>query len=52
LVGDVVRLVRTLGYGQAVIAGHDLGAMVARHAAILRPDSFRAVIPFSANNLF
>jgi pimeloyl-ACP methyl ester carboxylesterase len=46
-VGDVVGLVRTLGYEQAVIAGHDLGAMVADNAAILRPDIFRAVILLS-----
>ncbi|MGA8212538.1 MAG: alpha/beta fold hydrolase [Candidatus Sulfotelmatobacter sp.] len=47
LVGDVVGLVHALGYEQAVIAGHDLGAMVAHNAAILRPDMFRAVILFS-----
>jgi pimeloyl-ACP methyl ester carboxylesterase len=46
-VGDVVALVHTLGYEQAVIAGHDLGAMVAHNAAILRPDMFRAVILLS-----
>jgi pimeloyl-ACP methyl ester carboxylesterase len=37
LVGDVVGLVHTLGYEQAVIAGHDLGAMVAHNAAIRGP---------------
>jgi pimeloyl-ACP methyl ester carboxylesterase len=47
LVGDVVGLVHALGYEQAVIAGHDLGAMVAHNAAILRPDMFRAVILLS-----
>jgi pimeloyl-ACP methyl ester carboxylesterase len=46
-VGDVVGLVHTLGYEQAVIAGHDLGAQVAHNAAILRPDMFRAVILLS-----
>ena len=46
-VGDVVGLVHTLGYEQAVIAGHDLGAMVAQNAAVLRPDMFRAVILLS-----
>jgi pimeloyl-ACP methyl ester carboxylesterase len=46
-VGDVAGLVRTLGYEQSVIAGHDLGAMVAHNAAILRPDMFRAVILLS-----
>ena len=47
LVGDVVGLVHALGYEEAVIAGHDLGAMVAHNAAILRPDRFRAVILLS-----
>jgi len=46
-VGDMVRLVYIFGYEQAVIAGHDLGAMVAQNAAILRPDIFRAVILLS-----
>jgi pimeloyl-ACP methyl ester carboxylesterase len=36
-----------LGQEQAVIAGHDLGAMVAHNAAILRPDMFRAVVLLS-----
>ena len=39
-VGDVVGLVDALGREEAVIAGHDLGAMVAHNAAILRPDMF------------
>src|SRR6202790_3690192 len=47
LAGDVVGLVHALDCEQAVIAGHDLGAMVAHNAAILRPDMFRAVILFS-----
>jgi pimeloyl-ACP methyl ester carboxylesterase len=47
LVGDMVGLVRTLGYEQAVIAGHDLGAMVAHNAAILRSDMVRGVILLS-----
>jgi pimeloyl-ACP methyl ester carboxylesterase len=46
-VGDVVALVHALGYEQAVIAGHDLGAQVAHNAAILRPDMFRAMILLS-----
>jgi pimeloyl-ACP methyl ester carboxylesterase len=46
-VGDLVGLVHALGYEQAVIAGHDLGAMAAHNAAILRPDMFRAVILLS-----
>jgi pimeloyl-ACP methyl ester carboxylesterase len=32
---------------QAVIAGHDWGAPVGWHAALLRPDRFRAVIALS-----
>jgi pimeloyl-ACP methyl ester carboxylesterase len=46
-VGDVVGLVHALGCERAVIAGHDLGAMVAHNAAISRPDMFRAVILLS-----
>lgn len=52
LVGDMVDLVRALGETQAVIVGHDWGAPVAWHAALLRPDVFRAVaglsVPFAA----
>ena len=47
LVGDMVGVVRALGERQAVIAGHDWGAPVAWHAALLRPDIFRAVIGLS-----
>ena len=47
LVGDVVGLVRALGETQAVIVGHDWGAPVAWHAALLRPDVFRAVAGLS-----
>ncbi len=47
LVGDMVGLLDALGVQQAVIAGHDWGAMVAWHAALLRPDRFRAVIGLS-----
>jgi epoxide hydrolase A/B len=47
LVGDMVGLVDALGEKQAVIAGHDWGAPVAWHAALLRPDRFRAVIGLS-----
>ena len=47
LVGDIVGVVRALGQSQAVIAGHDWGAPVAWHAALLRPDMFRAVIGLS-----
>ena len=47
LVGDMVSLLDALGADQAVIAGHDWGAPVAWHAALLRPDRFRAVIGLS-----
>lgn len=47
LVGDMVGLLDTLGVQRAVIAGHDWGAVVAWHAALLRPDRFRAVIALS-----
>ena len=47
LVGDMVGLVGALGESSAVIAGHDWGAPVAWHAALLRPDCFRAVIGLS-----
>jgi pimeloyl-ACP methyl ester carboxylesterase len=47
LVGDIVGLLDALGVQQAVIAGHDWGAAVAWHAALLRPDRFRAVIALS-----
>ncbi len=36
-----------LGEKTAVIAGHDWGAPVAWHAALLRPDRFRAVVGLS-----
>jgi len=47
LVGDMVGLLDALGAEQAVIAGHDWGAPVAWHGALLRPDRFRAVIGLS-----
>jgi pimeloyl-ACP methyl ester carboxylesterase len=47
LVGDVVGLLEPLGAASAVIAGHDWGAPVAWHAALLRPDRFRAVVGLS-----
>jgi pimeloyl-ACP methyl ester carboxylesterase len=46
-IGDMVGLVDALGAGQAVIAGHDIGAAVAWQAALLRPDRFRAVVALS-----
>ena len=47
LVGDIVGLVAALGEKAAVVAGHDWGAPVAWHAALLRPDIFRAVVGLS-----
>jgi pimeloyl-ACP methyl ester carboxylesterase len=47
LVGDMVALVAALGEKQAVIVGHDWGAPVAWHAALFRPDLFRAVAALS-----
>jgi pimeloyl-ACP methyl ester carboxylesterase len=43
----MVGLVGALGEKSAVIAGHDWGAPVAWHAALLRADVFRAVIGLS-----
>ncbi len=47
LIGDMVGLLDALGEETAVIVGHDWGAPVAWHAALLRPDRFRAVIGLS-----
>ena len=47
LVGDMVELVKALGETEAVIVGHDWGAPVAWHAALLRPEVFRAVVGMS-----
>jgi pimeloyl-ACP methyl ester carboxylesterase len=50
LVGDMVGLVHALGEQRAVIVGHDWGASVAQHTALMRPDVFHAVallsVPF------
>jgi pimeloyl-ACP methyl ester carboxylesterase len=47
LTGDMVGVLDALGAEKAVIAGHDWGAPVAWHSALLRPDRFRAVIGLS-----
>jgi pimeloyl-ACP methyl ester carboxylesterase len=47
LVGDMVGLLDALGAESAVIAGHDWGAPVAWHTALLRPDRFRGVVGLS-----
>jgi pimeloyl-ACP methyl ester carboxylesterase len=46
-VGDVVALVEALGHKRALIVGHDWGAPVAWHAALMRPDVFPAVVGMS-----
>ncbi|HYM35037.1 MAG TPA: alpha/beta hydrolase, partial [Steroidobacteraceae bacterium] len=43
MVGDIVALVQALGEKHAVIIGHDWGAPVAWHCAMLRPDLFPKV---------
>ncbi|WP_416965502.1 alpha/beta fold hydrolase [Streptomyces sp. Agncl-13] len=43
LVEDAVAAVHALGERSAVIVGHDWGAGIAAHSALLRPDVFRAV---------
>jgi len=47
LVDDVVALVGAADQKSAVIVGHDWGAAVAWHAALLRPDVFSAVAALS-----
>ena len=47
LTGDMVGLLDALGEEQAVIVGHDWGAVVAWDAALFRPDRFRAVVGMS-----
>jgi pimeloyl-ACP methyl ester carboxylesterase len=47
LVGDVVGLIHTLGEEQAVVVGHDWGAIVAWNTALLRPAVVRGVVGVS-----
>ena len=47
LVGDMVGVLDALKAPQAVVVGHDWGAPVAWHCALLRPDRFRAVAGLS-----
>jgi pimeloyl-ACP methyl ester carboxylesterase len=47
LTGDIIALMDALGEPQAVVAGHDWGAPVAWHTALLRPDRVRGVIGLS-----
>jgi pimeloyl-ACP methyl ester carboxylesterase len=54
LVGDLVGAVSALGYNRAAVVGHDWGATVAWHAALLRPDIFKVIaalgVPFRPRN--
>src|SRR5262245_18165255 len=47
VVGDVVGIVAATGEKQAVVVGHDWGALVAWYGALMRPDVFRAVAAMS-----
>lgn len=47
IVEDLKDLVRLCGARQAVIVGHDWGALIAWHAALLAPGEFRAVAAMS-----
>lgn len=47
LSGDVVRLLDALDLEQAVVVGHDWGALVAWYTALIHPDRVRAVAGLS-----
>ena len=47
LVGDMVGVVSALGENKAVIVGHDWGAPVAWHTALLHRERVRAVVGMS-----
>lgn len=47
LAGDIVSLVKSFGAENCVIVGHDWGAPVAWHCALIRPDIFRGVVGLS-----
>src|SRR5881397_1503531 len=47
LVGDVVGLIDALGETEAVLVGHDWGAIVAWDVAAMRPDVVRGVVGVS-----
>jgi pimeloyl-ACP methyl ester carboxylesterase len=52
LTSDIVGLVHALDHEQAMIVGHDQGAPLAWHCALLRPDLFKAIallsVPYRA----
>src|SRR5262249_42443080 len=47
LVGDVIGLLDALGEEQAIVVGHDWGAVLAGTVALLRPDRVRGVVALS-----
>jgi pimeloyl-ACP methyl ester carboxylesterase len=47
LVGDVVGVIGALGESRAIVVGHDWGAPVAWHTALLRPDLVAGVAGLS-----
>ena len=49
LVGDVIGLLDALGEEQAVVVGHDFGALIALNTALLRPDRVRGVVGLSVH---
>ncbi|WBO68622.1 alpha/beta fold hydrolase [Streptomyces camelliae] len=51
LVGDVVALIRELGEEQAVVVGHDWGAIVGWNAALLRPEAVCGVVGIGVPSL-
>ncbi|TCP30125.1 alpha/beta hydrolase [Sphingomonas sp. BK235] len=46
-VGDLVGVLKELNVEQAVVVGHDFGAAISWHAAMMRSDLFRAVFCLS-----
>ncbi|MES1024578.1 alpha/beta hydrolase [Gloeocapsa sp. BRSZ] len=54
LTSDIVGLVHAFDREQAIIIGHDQGATVAWHCALLRPDLFKAIallsVPYRARS--
>jgi len=51
LVGDAVGVLDAVGAERAVVVGHDWGAPVAWHTALLRPDRVRGVAALSVPHL-
>lgn len=47
LVGDAVGVLDAVGAERAIVVGHDWGAPVAWHTALLRPDRVRGVVGLS-----